>query len=133
MELPGKWRFSRAARNLSGTLVGFWIASVRSPATLHTHRVGVAPEYRNAGVGRRLFQEVLREAELADLSVMTLLVSEEATGAIGFYRQLGFERQRDRDTGSLRPRDSARDSGTVVGNLTSIADGLRILLWRRVK
>lgn len=86
---PGKWQFSFAAKCEKATC-GFWIASLRGPGWLHTHRVGVSEGSRRSGVGRKLFQRVLSVAQASSLDTITALVNPSNRYAQGFYAALGF-------------------------------------------
>lgn len=93
MVLPGKWRFSRVAYSagLSRRIVAYWIASLRSPKHLHTHRVGVEEGARDSsGVGTALFSAVVDEAASRKVRTLTLSVHELNQAAMSFYGSLGF-------------------------------------------
>lgn len=49
--------------------------------------VFVAPEYRNNGVGSRLVQHVMQQAEQAGIGTLYLFTPDRA----GFYRRLGWQ------------------------------------------
>ena len=59
-------------------------------AQAHLLSMWVAPTHRRAGVGRSLVEAVLGWARTMDVRTMHLLVTSNNTGAIEFYRQLGF-------------------------------------------
>jgi len=59
-------------------------------AQAHLLSMWVAPTHRRAGVGRSLVEAVLEWARTMNVRTMHLLVTSNNTGAIEFYRQLGF-------------------------------------------
>lgn len=86
-----KWELSRLAHHPQEGLLGFWIASLRDPETVHSHRVAVAPEWRQRGIARALFESVLEEARSLPLARrMSLLVARENQVAKTVYEKFGF-------------------------------------------
>ena len=91
MMLPGKWQFSRVAYSTeSSRMVAYWIASLRSPEHLHTHRVGVDVLARGSGVGTAMYSAVMGEATTRRIRVLTLSIHESNETALRFYGSLGF-------------------------------------------
>jgi ribosomal protein S18 acetylase RimI-like enzyme len=91
VDLPGKWEFSRVARHTaSRAVVGYWVASIRGPGHLHTHRVGVRQSVRRSGIARALHDSVIAAARARGLVRMTLLVAEANGAARRSYATLGF-------------------------------------------
>jgi GNAT superfamily N-acetyltransferase len=91
MGLPGKWQFSRVAHLVeSSRMVAYWVASLRSPEHLHTHRVGVEVTARGLGVGTALYSAVMGEATTQGIRIMTLSIHERNETALRFYGSLGF-------------------------------------------
>jgi ribosomal-protein-alanine N-acetyltransferase len=56
----------------------------------HITNVAVSPGCRRQGLGRRLCQALMREAERRDLRLLTLEVRESNFAARAMYRELGF-------------------------------------------
>jgi len=54
----------------------------------------VHPDYRNHGVGRRLLQEAVSQAQAAGCGKITLLTDATNSSAMRFYGQAGFVRSR---------------------------------------
>ena len=76
-------------RHEEGPLLAFcscWIVADE----LHINTMAVEAEYRRAGVGRRLMQEVLREARDRGAARATLEVRASNTAARRLYASLGF-------------------------------------------
>jgi len=77
----------------SETVVG-WCDIWRSPRPGLGHSgvlgVGLLPDYRDRGIGRRLIEETLRAARRAKLERIELEVYPDNLRAIGLYRKLGF-------------------------------------------
>jgi ribosomal protein S18 acetylase RimI-like enzyme len=91
MMLPGKWQFSRVAYLAeSSRMVGYWIASLRSPEHLHTHRMGVERLSRGMGVGKALYSAVMGDASTRRIRILTLSVAESNETALRFYSSVGF-------------------------------------------
>lgn len=91
MKRPGKLEFSRVAHSTeSSRIVGYWIASLRSPEHLHTHRVGVEVTSRGSGIGTALCSAVMGEATTRLIRVLTISVQESNEAARRFYCSLGF-------------------------------------------
>jgi ribosomal protein S18 acetylase RimI-like enzyme len=59
-------------------------------ARAHLLSMWVAQTHRRAGVGRSLVEAVLEWARTMNVRTMHLLVTSNNSGAIEFYRQLGF-------------------------------------------
>ncbi|MDO4288479.1 MAG: ribosomal protein S18-alanine N-acetyltransferase [Eubacterium sp.] len=53
--------------------------------------VGVLPEYRGQGLGKRLMEGLWQQAADAGCSLMTLEVKADNTAALALYRGQGFE------------------------------------------
>ena len=87
--LEQKWQLSCLART-QGRLVGFWIASRRSPTTVHTHRVATHPEQQGQGVGKAMFELARKQAAQVGAGQMTLFVVLANRTAIAFYERVGF-------------------------------------------
>ncbi len=79
---------------VDGLVVG-WCDVVRSPREIARHcgTLGVAliPEYRRAGLGRRLMQAAIAAAWARQFTRIELTVREDNAIAIALYKRLGFE------------------------------------------
>ncbi len=53
--------------------------------------IGLLPEFRGKGIGRRLMQVVIEKAKMQGLTRIELTVREENENAIALYKKLGFE------------------------------------------
>jgi ribosomal protein S18 acetylase RimI-like enzyme len=85
-------RTSLIARDPDGALAGFLVGlfSPSQTGRAYIHFVGVAPAFRGAGLGRRLYGEffaLAREAGCAGVGAITAPVN---TGSIAFHRSMGF-------------------------------------------
>ena len=92
----GSWTIWVAAEQASGRLVGTTylqrIAKVprpypRPPAWGYVTNVYVVPELRNAGVGRRMLDAMIRETREEGMDTLLLWPSERA---VPFYLRAGF-------------------------------------------
>jgi ribosomal-protein-alanine N-acetyltransferase len=57
---------------------------------VHILNIAVHPKYRGQGLGRRLIESVIAEAEEAGARMVTLEVRRENSSARTLYRKLGF-------------------------------------------
>jgi ribosomal protein S18 acetylase RimI-like enzyme len=53
--------------------------------------IGLLPEFRGKGIGRRLMQRTIDAAFALGLTRIELTVREENVNAIALYKSLGFE------------------------------------------
>jgi ribosomal protein S18 acetylase RimI-like enzyme len=88
-DLEKKWELSFAAY-YNGKLCGFIIVSEK-PESLHVNRIVVSPDLQKSGVGKMLIEGAIRDAMSQQKRYLTLKVDEINTGAIDFYKKLGFE------------------------------------------
>lgn len=69
-------------------LVG--ILSPSQPGQAYIHFVGVAPQARGLGLGRRLYEEFLALARADGRSVAKAITAPVNTASIAFHRAMGF-------------------------------------------
>ncbi len=78
-----------------GSLAGFasWGTFRQFPAFKYTveHSVYVDPECRGEGVGRRLLEAIIAEAERCELHLLVGGIDATNAASIGLHRTLGFE------------------------------------------
>jgi ribosomal protein S18 acetylase RimI-like enzyme len=79
---------AETAEGLAGFLVGLVSPSV--PSRAHVHFVGVAPDARNGGLGRRLYSEFFALAAYQGAASVTAITSPVNHGSVAFHRRLGF-------------------------------------------
>ncbi|MGF1465808.1 MAG: GNAT family N-acetyltransferase [Sandaracinaceae bacterium] len=82
-----------------GQVAGFLLGLIAptSPPTAYVHLVGIHPEYRRRGVGKRLYEhfaERARQAGAARLKAITTVGNEVS---VRFHRALGFAVREDPD------------------------------------
>jgi ribosomal protein S18 acetylase RimI-like enzyme len=77
---------------LAGFLCGF--LSQTDPAEAYVHMVGVAPELRRQGIGRRLYEAFFETARQHERSAVRLITAPYNAGSIAFHEALGFELER---------------------------------------
>jgi ribosomal protein S18 acetylase RimI-like enzyme len=73
---------------LAGFLIG--LLSPSQPDRAHIHFVGVAPEYRGAGLGRTLYGLFFDLARADGRQRVTAVTSPVNQGSIDFHRRMGF-------------------------------------------
>lgn len=90
-----------------GEVIGFLLGFV-SPATprvAYVHLVGIHPDHRRRGVGKRLYEVFTERARAADASRIKAITNVGNEGSIDFHRALGFQVVEDADyAGPNRPR-----------------------------
>jgi predicted GNAT superfamily acetyltransferase len=77
---------------LAAFLIGFHSQSDADEA--YVHFVGVAPERRGEGLGRRLYERFFADALSAGRTVVRCVTSPANEGSVAFHRALGFEAER---------------------------------------
>ena len=88
-ELNRKWELSSAVF-CDDELCAFIINSEKGES-LHVHRIVVAKEFHNQGIGRKLIQKVMEDAKRAGKNIVTLKAESDNPQSLGFYKSLGFE------------------------------------------
>ena len=75
-----------------GELVAFLVGIVGSPADeAYVHFVGVHPDHRSRGLGRRLYERFFDEASRRGCRSVRAITSPVNTGSVGFHTSMGFE------------------------------------------
>ena len=77
---------------LAAFLIGF--LSQTDPAEAYIHFVGVSPEHRGGGLGRRLYERFFEDARAAGRTRVTCVTSPVNEGSVGFHEALGFTSER---------------------------------------
>ena len=75
--------------DLAGFVCGF--LSQTEPHEAYIHFVGVAPEYRGAGVGRSLYERFFEEVRGQGCTVVRCVTSPANGVSVAFHDALGFE------------------------------------------
>jgi predicted GNAT superfamily acetyltransferase len=78
--------------NIVGFLNGF--LSQTYPEEAYIHFVGVHPEFRQAGVARKLYERFFHVVCAHGRTTVRCVTSPVNTGSIAFHRRLGFEIER---------------------------------------
>jgi ribosomal-protein-alanine N-acetyltransferase len=79
---------------VDGAIAGFVIGYLTRGSVAHVVTLDVDPSYRRRSLGSVLLEELLARFSRAGAREARLEVSTENTGAIAFYRKLGFRRRR---------------------------------------
>lgn len=66
------------------------VLSPSEPERAYIHFVGVAPDARQRGLGRQLYEEFFRLARVDGRTVVAAVTSPVNAGSIAFHRSLGF-------------------------------------------
>ena len=74
---------------LAGFVCGFLSQTDSDEAYIHF--VGVAPEHRGAGVGRRLYERFFEEVSSEGRAVVRCVTSPSNEVSVAFHEALGFE------------------------------------------
>ena len=79
-----------------GQLVAFLIGflSQTDPDEAYIHFVGVSPEHRGGGLGRRLYERFFEDARAAGRTRVTCVTSPVNEGSVAFHEALGFTSER---------------------------------------
>jgi ribosomal protein S18 acetylase RimI-like enzyme len=77
-----------------GTGIGFYELAVDpSSQTADLDEIGLLPEWRGRGIGRMVIGQLAEELAAADIAILAIIVASVNTGALRFYRRLGFGRE----------------------------------------
>jgi ribosomal protein S18 acetylase RimI-like enzyme len=90
-----------------GEVIGFLLGFVAPgvPRVAYIHLVGIHPEHRRRGVGKRLYEVFTERARAAGASRIKAITNVGNEGSIDFHRALGFHVVEDADyAGPNRPR-----------------------------
>lgn len=79
---------AQAGNDLAGSVIAGWDGWRGS-----IYRLAVAPEYRRQGVARKLVQAATARLEKAGAARLQAIVVENDVRAMGFWSNLGWERQ----------------------------------------
>jgi ribosomal protein S18 acetylase RimI-like enzyme len=91
----------------NGEVIGFLLGFVAptAPQVAYVHLVGIHPDYRRRGVGKRLYETFADRARRAGAARIKAITNVGNEGSIEFHRALGFEVAEDADyAGPTRPR-----------------------------
>lgn len=81
-------RVAEDAAGLAGFLVAVFPPDLDNLA--YAHFLGVRPDLRGSGLGRRLYQDLFERARAAGRYEIQAVTGEDNTGSIAFHRRLGF-------------------------------------------
>ncbi len=77
---------------LAAFLIGF--LSQTDGEEAYIHFVGVSPEHRGGGLGRRLYERFFEDARAAGRTRVTCVTSPVNEGSVAFHEALGFTSER---------------------------------------
>ena len=86
----GMPRAACVVAEIGSVLCGFALAYREPPDLVHVVTLDVHPTFRRRGLGRRLIESVLARSAAAGAKRAVLQVDVRNSGAIAFYRVLGF-------------------------------------------
>lgn len=77
----------------AGSLIAFLTGFLSQihPTEAYVHFIGVAPEHRGSGLGRRLYEGFKEDVRGQGRTVVRAVTSPANTRSIGFHQSLGFE------------------------------------------
>lgn len=90
-----------------GEVIGFLLGFVapNEPAVAYVHLVGIHPDRRRHGVGKRLYEVFTERARQAGAARIKAITNVGNEGSVEFHRALGFDVKLDADyAGPNRPR-----------------------------
>lgn len=73
---------------MAGFLLGF--VTAKEPRVGYVHLVGIHPDFRRQGVGRRLYEEFTRQVKAAGATTIKAITTPGNQGSIEFHRSLGY-------------------------------------------
>ncbi|WMJ73186.1 GNAT family N-acetyltransferase [Cytophagaceae bacterium ABcell3] len=85
---------------IKGFLIGF--ISPANPTIGYVHFIGVNPDFRKEGIGRKLYSAFIEKAEPSGVTVIECLTSPENRLSITFHKKIGF---------SIKPGDGQTEDG----------------------
>ena len=104
-----------------GKVVAFLVGLVGSPPNeAYVHFVGVHPDHRSRGLGRRLYEAFFEEARDRGCRAARAITSPVNGGSVGFHRAMGFD---------IMPGDVER--GGVSVHTDYDGDGKEKVVFRR--
>jgi ribosomal protein S18 acetylase RimI-like enzyme len=78
----------------AGEVIG-WCDVTPKPRPIYAHSgvlgMGLLPQFRRQGLGKRLIKQSLAAARALGLQRVELMVRENNVGAVALYKQVGFE------------------------------------------
>jgi ribosomal protein S18 acetylase RimI-like enzyme len=80
------------AGQLAAFLIGF--LSQTDPEEAYVHFVGVSPEHRGEGLGRRLYERFFDDARAQGCTRIRCVTSPANDASVAFHKALGFELER---------------------------------------
>lgn len=82
-----------------GEVIGFLLGFVSpaSPRVAYVHLVGIHPDHRRRGVGKRLYEVFTERAREAGASRVKAITNVGNEGSLDFHRALGFDVVEDAD------------------------------------
>lgn len=90
-----------------GEVIGFLLGFIAptDPSVSYVHLVGIHPEHRRHGVGKRLYEVFTDRARKAGADRIKAITNVGNEGSVEFHRALGFDVQMDANyAGPSRPR-----------------------------
>lgn len=83
----------------AGPLIGFLLGLVSEgpESTAYVHLVGIHPDHRRRGVGKRLYEVFVERAARAGAQRVKAITNVGNEGSIEFHRALGFAVENDPD------------------------------------
>ena len=133
--LPWSWTPTRVAASVhnpnalvavaraANRIAGFGIMRYGDDEA-HLDLLGVAPEHRREGVGRRLVDWLEKPALVAGLSVVYLEARASNRGAHDFYERLGYQK-----LGELPRYYQGRESAIRMGRELGCSDRYDAVVW----
>lgn len=82
-----------------GEVVGFLLGFVAptEPPVAYVHLVGIHPDHRRRGVGKRLYQQFIERAQAAGAQRIKAITTVGNDGSLRFHEALGFDVTEDPD------------------------------------
>lgn len=127
---PGKWELSKAVFAADDKLLGFWIASVQDEEDLHTHRLGIHPDWRGVGILRALFAAVYTDGKRLGLKYISAITNVANLNSWSSSLTLGYRILSGAELEAFKVR-RGRDRDRIEGNQLVSPEGHRYYAVRR--
>ena len=127
----GKWELSKAVFSVADDkLIGFWIASCQDKKDLHTHRVGIHPDWRGIGILRTLFEAIYTDGKRLGLKYISAITDVANLNSWSASRALGYRILSGAELEAFKV-NRGRDHDRIEGNQLVSPEGYRYYALQR--
>lgn len=80
-----------ADERVVGGLIAFELLPIHGEREMYLYDIAVHPQYQRHGIGKRLMQQLKKEAKIRGVKTIFVEAESEDVGAVAFYRSIGGE------------------------------------------